>query len=351
MRNDVNAALAYFDEKKWPLHELGRAADARRREMCGDAVYYNVNVHVNLTNVCRFRCPLCAFSCDAGTRRAYRLAVEDVLETVAEAHAGGATEVHIVSGVDPALPWTWYVDTVRAVHEAFPRMKIKAFTAVEIAWLAERAGRSVREMLETLKNAGLETIPGGGAEILVDDVRRVICPEKPMSDVWLSVHREAHRLGIRSTATMLYGHVETAADRVTHLLKLRDLQAETGGFMAFVPLAFHPENTGLAERVAQRPSAAEDLRVMAASRLILDNIPHMKAYWISLGVQTAQVALAYGADDLDGTVRQEKIHHDAGSRGPEFLSVEEIRRLITEAGRVPVERDSVYGELGMRNAE
>lgn len=341
-RYDRQASLAFFDESYWNLHELGRAADARRREMCGDAVFYNVNVHVNLTNVCKFRCGLCAFSCDADQRKAYRMTVEDVLKTVAQAQAGGATEVHIVSGVDPAVPWTWYTDIVRAVHEAFPQMKIKAFTAVEIAWLAEVAGKSVRGMLEFLKDAGLETIPGGGAEILVDEVRRVICPKKTMSDSWLNVHREAHRLGIRSTATMLYGHVETHEDRVTHLLKLRELQDETGGFMAFVPLAFHPENTALADRVAQRPSAAEDLRVVAASRLILDNIPHIKAYWISLGVQTAQVALAYGADDLDGTVRQEKIHHDAGSRGPEFLSVEEIRRLITEAGRTPVERNSVY---------
>lgn len=347
VRYDRAAAREFFDESRWNLHELGQAADARRRAVCGDTVFYNVNVHVNLTNVCKYRCALCAFSCDAGAGRAYRLAVEDVLKMVAEAEAGGATEVHVVSGVDPSVPWTWYVEAVRAVHEAFPRMKIKAFTAVEIAWMVEVAGRDVRSVLETLKAAGVETLPGGGAEILVDEVRQVICPWKPGSEAWLAVHRAAHELGIRSTATMLYGHVETPDDRVTHLLKLRDLQDETGGFMAFVPLAFHPENTALTDRVPHRPTAAEDLRVVAASRLILDNVPHVKAYWISLGVQTAQVALAYGADDLDGTVRQEKIHHDAGSRGPEFLSVEEIRRLILEAGRTPVERDSIYG---MRNA-
>ncbi|MDO4551597.1 MAG: aminofutalosine synthase MqnE [Planctomycetia bacterium] len=344
-RYSRESAIHFFDPEKWNLHALGQLADARRREVSGDAVFYNVNLHINLTNVCKYRCGLCAFSCDAHQSRAYRLSVEEVLKKVEQASREKCTEVHIVSGVDPSISWKWYVDVVRQVHVAFPKLKIKAFTAVEIAWMAEESGQDVTEILEELKSVGLETIPGGGAEILVDSVREKICAKKPMSEVWLDVHRKAHQLGIPSTATILYGHVERMCDRVDHLLKLRDLQDETGGFMAFVPLAFHPKNTALADRVKESPSAEEDLRMVAAARLILDNIPHIKAYWISLGVRTAQVALAYGADDLDGTVRQEKIHHDAGSDTPEFLSVEEIRRLIKEAGRRPVQRNSVYRSL------
>ncbi|MBE6426220.1 MAG: aminofutalosine synthase MqnE [Planctomycetaceae bacterium] len=338
-------ALDLFDPQKTPIHELGLRADALRKELCGETVFFNVNAHLNPTNVCQYRCALCAFSTDRGTKRAYRMTMDEMLAKAEEAARANCSELHIVSAVDPELPYEWYVDLVRTVHRAFPQLQIKAFTAVEIAWMAEICGKSVAEVLTELQFAGLMTLPGGGAEILVDDVRKVICAKKPMSETWLEVHRTAHKLGIPSTATILYGHIETLEQRVEHLMKLRELQAETGGFMALIPLAFHPCSTPLFEggTVSNRKTSAEDdLRMIAAARLILHNFPHVKAYWISLGIQTAQIALAYGASDLDGTVRQEKIHHDAGSQTPECLSVEEIQALIREAGRVPVERDSIY---------
>ena len=338
-------ALDLFDPQKTPIHELGLRADALRKELCGETVFFNVNAHLNPTNVCQYRCALCAFSTDRGTKRAYRMTMDEMLAKAEEAARANCSELHIVSAVDPELPYEWYVDLVRTVHRAFPQLQIKAFTAVEIAWMAEISGKSVAEVLTELQLAGLMTLPGGGAEILVDDVRKVICAKKPMSETWLEVHRTAHKLGIPSTATILYGHIETLEQRVEHLMKLRELQAETGGFMALIPLAFHPCSTPLFEggTVSNRKTSAEDdLRMIAAARLILHNFPHVKAYWISLGIQTAQIALAYGASDLDGTVRQEKIHHDAGSKTPECLSVEEIQALIREAGRVPVERDSIY---------
>jgi len=338
-------ALDLFDPQKTPLHELGLRADALRKELCGETVFFNVNAHLNPTNVCQYRCALCAFSTDRGTKRAYRMTMDEMLAKAEEAARANCSELHIVSAVDPELPYAWYVDQVRTIHQAFPQLQIKAFTAVEIAWMAEISGKSIAEVLMELRLAGLMTLPGGGAEILVDEVRKVICAKKPMSETWLEVHRTAHKLGIPSTATILYGHIETPEQRVEHLMKLRELQAETGGFMALIPLAFHPHSTPLFEggTVSNRKTSAEDdLRMIAASRIILHNFPHIKAYWISLGIQTAQIALAYGASDLDGTVRQEKIHHDAGSQTPECLSVEEIQALIREAGRVPVERDSIY---------
>lgn len=342
-------ALDLFDPKKTPIHELGVRADELRKELCGETVFFNVNAHLNPTNVCQYRCPLCAFSTDRGTKRAYRMTLEEMLAKAQEAADANCSELHIVSAVDPELPYEWYVGQVRTIHQHFPQLQIKAFTAVEIAWMAEISGKSIAEVLTELQLAGLMTLPGGGAEILVDDVRKIICGKKPMSDVWLDVHRTAHKLGIPSTATILYGHIETVEHRVEHLFKLRDLQAETGGFMALIPLAFHPQATPLLESGTaenRKTSAEEDLRMIAAARLILHNFPHIKAYWISLGIQTAQIALAYGASDLDGTVRQEKIHHDAGSKAPECLSVEEIQHLIREAGRIPVERDSIYRPRG-----
>ncbi len=229
---------------------------------------------------------------------------------------------------------------IRRLHEAFPRLHLKAWTAVEIDFFSRISGRSIRDVLQELIAAGLGSLPGGGAEIFDPEVRRKICPRKADADRWLEVHRTAHRLGLRTNATMLYGHVETARQRIDHLLRLRDLQDETGGFQAFVPLKFHPSNTAMS---GVRPaSALDDLRMMAVSRLMLDNFEHIKAYWISLGVGTAQTALAYGADDLDGTVRYERIHHDAGADAPEALSVARLRELIAEAGREPIERDSLY---------
>lgn len=324
------------------LHELGRLADLVRRRKNGEVAYYNINAHLNPTNVCIYRCPLCAYSRDPGDRGAYVMTHEEILARGREAVESGATELHIVGGIHPAKDFSWYKSILACLHEAYPTLHLKAWTGVEIAWFAESTGRTVRAILEELVAVGLGSLPGGGAEIFDAEVRRQVASRKADADTWLAVHRAAHGLGLRTNATMLFGHVETVAHRVDHLLRLRALQDETGGFQAFIPLAFHAEGTALADRVPHPPTAFDDLRTVAISRLLLDNFEHIKAYWISLGVSTAQIALAYGADDLDGTVRHEKIHHEAGSTAPEVLSVAELESLIVEAGFTPVERDTLY---------
>ncbi|HUT94404.1 MAG TPA: aminofutalosine synthase MqnE [Thermoguttaceae bacterium] len=331
------------------LHTVGELANLVRERKNGDVAYYNINAHLNPTNVCIYRCPLCAYSCDADDPKAYVMTDDEVLARGEEAARSGCTELHIVGGVHPEKKLDWYLNIIRTLHEAYPRLHLKAWTAVEIAWFAERSGGSVEGVLGALVEAGLGSLPGGGAEIFQPEVRQQISPRKIDADTWLDVHRTAHRLGLRSNATMLYGHVESAAHRVDHLIRLRELQDETGGFQAFIPLSFHPEGTQFADLPG--PSGLDDLRTMAAGRLILDNFDHVKAYWISLGIGTAQTALAYGADDLDGTVRHEKIHHDAGSTTPELLSVDDLRALIAEAGRRPVERDTLYRRVERSGAE
>jgi aminodeoxyfutalosine synthase len=257
-----------------------------------------------------------------------------------EAVDHGCTEMHIVGGLHHQQPYAWYVHIVRLLHDAYPRLHLKAWTAVEINWFEFLARKPARAILEDMIEAGLGSMPGGGAEIFHPEVRDQICEHKADAGKWLAIHRTAHELGLKTNCTMLYGHIENAYHRMDHLARLRELQEETGGFQTFIPLAFHPDNTGLSH--IKKPSALMDLRTMAISRLMLDNIPHVKAYWIMLGVGTAQAALDYGADDLDGTVRHELIYHDAGATTPELLSVEEIQRLIRAAGREPVERDTVY---------
>jgi len=331
------------------LHAMGELADAVRKRKNGDRVCYNVNVHLNPTNVCIYRCPLCAYSCDAGDPKAYVMTEEEILARGQEAVDGGATELHIVSGLHPEKGFDWYLGMIRVLHGAYPRLHLKAWTAAEIARFAELAERPIRAVLEELIEAGLGSLPGGGAEIFHPAVRKQIAPRKADANTWLEVHRTAHRLGLRSNATMLYGHLETSEHRVDHMLRLRQLQDETGGLQAFIPLAFHPEHTQFDH--LSRPSGLDDLRTMAVSRLMLDNVDHVKAYWISLGVGTAQIALAYGADDLDGTVRHEAIHHEAGATSPQVLSVDRIRALITEAGRQPIERDSLYRPVRRNGAE
>ncbi len=331
------------------LHAVGELADLVRQRKNGQAAYYNINAHLNPTNVCTYRCPLCAYSCDRGDAKAYVMSRDEILARGQEAADAGCTELHVVGGLHPDKGFDWYLEITRSLHQAFPRLHLKAWTAVEITWFSQVSGRPVRAVLEELIEAGLGSLPGGGAEIFDSDVRRRISPRKPDAETWLDVHRTAHRLGLRSNATMLYGHVEDGRHRVDHLARLRKLQDETGGFQAFVPLAFHPDGTKLAH--LEKPSGLEDLRTMAVSRLMLDNFDHVKAYWISLGVGTAQAALAYGADDLDGTVRHELIHHDAGSKTPEILSVEDLRALITEAGREPIERDTLYRRVRRTAAE
>ena len=319
---------------------LGRLANIIRERKNGNYAYYNTNVHLNPTNVCIYRCVFCAFRSDLKSAKAYTFTDDMIRERVAEAKAAGATEIHVVGGLHHQQNFDWYVNIVRVIHEAFPELHIKAWTGVEINWFSFLTKQPTRWVLEQMKDAGLGSLPGGGAEIFHPDVRDKICEHKADASSWLQIHREAHELGLRSNATMLYGHIEKPMHRVNHLCRLRELQDETGGFQTFIPLAFHPDNTGLDH--LPKPSGMTDLGVMALSRIMLDNFDHIKAYWIMLGEQIAQVALGFGADDIDGTVVHEIIYHDAGAKTPEGLTVKQIHRLIQEAGRIPVERDTLY---------
>ncbi len=335
-----------FLEEKADLFTLGELANVVRERKNGQAAYYNVNTHLNATNVCVYRCVFCAFRADLRSPRGYVMSDEQILHRAAEAEARGATELHIVGGLHHQLPYAWYLNVVKIIHDRYPNLHLKAYTAVEWDWFARLTGRSTREILTEFRDAGLGSLPGGGAEIFHAEVRDIICEHKADADSWIRIHREAHQLGLRSNATMLYGHIETAKHRIDHLIRLRELQDETQGFQTFIPLAFHPENTKLAlDRNLKKPSSLMDLRTMAVSRLMLDNFPHIKAYWVMLGIQTAQLALSFGADDIDGTVVHEKIYHDAGSDSPQELTVAELRRLIEETGRIPIERDTLYHEV------
>ncbi|MCL2709992.1 MAG: CofH family radical SAM protein [Planctomycetaceae bacterium] len=320
------------------LHELGQRADAERRKRHGNKAYYVVNAHINPTNVCRFECPLCAFAAKSGDKRAYVLTIDEILHRAERAVEFGATQIHLVSSVHPEKPYAWYREILQALHLTFPQLWLKAWTAVEIAAFARSTGNSVEFILNDLQSVGLASLPGGGAEIFDAEVRQKIAPDKIPAEVWLEVHRTAHKLGIPTNATMLFGHLETPQHRIDHLLRLRALQEETGGFDCFVPLVFHPQNTQLnvvsPKFIGIAPQ--EILKTIAISRLVLDNIEHIKAYWITLGESLAQIALSYGADDFDGTVLEERIHHNAGSLAPSGLTEQRLRELILGAGREPM---------------
>ncbi len=322
------------------LPELGELANLVRERKNGNFAYYNINTHLNPTNVCVYRCVFCAFRSDLRESKGYAMRGEQILARGAEAVENGCTEMHIVGGLHHQRNYDWYLGIIRLLHDAYPKLHLKAWTPVEIDWFCRLAKKPVRHVLQDMIEAGLGSLPGGGAEIFHPEVRNQICEHKADARRWFEIHRTAHELGLRSNCTMLYGHIERPYHRIDHLVRLRELQDETRGFQTFIPLAFHPENTGLSH--IKKPSSLMDLRVMAISRLMLDNVPHVKAYWIMLGIGTAQVALSYGADDIDGTVRHELIYHDAGATTPEVLTVDAIRRLITEAGREPVERDTLY---------
>jgi aminodeoxyfutalosine synthase len=341
-----------FLEEHADLFTLGELANLVRERKNGNVAYYNVNTHLNATNVCVYRCVFCAFRADLKSEKGYVMPDEQILHRAEEAQARGATELHIVGGLHHQLPYEWYLNVVRIIHQHYPRLHLKAYTAVEWDWFARLTGRPTKDILQEFKDAGLGSLPGGGAEIFHPEVRDIICEHKADTDAWLRIHREAHQLGLRSNATMLYGHIEKPLHRIDHLCKLRELQDETGGFQTLIPLAFHPDNTKLGDdRKLQKASGIMDLRMIAISRLMLDNFQHIKAYWIMLGIPTAQFALSYGADDIDGTVVHEKIYHDAGSDTPQELTVTQLRRLIEEAGRVPVERDTLYNEVVRERGE
>ncbi len=326
------------------LHTLGELANHVREKKNGNVTYYNVNVHLNPTNVCVYRCRFCSFRSDLKGPKAYVMSDEQILARAKEAHDRGATEMHIVGGLHHQLPYEWYKNVLKIVHNAYPDLHLKAWTAVEWDWFERLTKKSTKELIADMMTVGLGSLPGGGAEIFHPEIRQHLCDYKADADQWLRVHREAHELGLRSNATMLYGHIEKAEHRIDHMLRLRELQDVTGGFQTFIPLAFHPDNNPLGSNIP-KPSGLTDLKVMAIARLMLDNFPHIKAYWQMLGVKIAQVAQSYGSDDLDGTVVHETIYHAAGSDSPQELTVTEIRRVIEEAGRTPVERDTLYREV------
>jgi aminodeoxyfutalosine synthase len=319
---------------------VGWLANHVRERMHGDVTYFNVNRHINPTNVCVAACKLCAFGRKKGDSAGYTMALEEAWETAASGYSEAVTEFHIVGGLHPDLPLEYFLDLVKGLKERFPKVHIKAFTMVEVAYLARRAKLTIEQTLVKLRDAGVDSMPGGGAEIFAARVRSIICDHKIDGEEWLETARLAHKLGFKSNATMLYGHIENDSDRVDHLLKLRALQDETGGFQTFIPLAFHPENTALDHLPVT--TGLTDIRQIAVSRLLLDNFPHIKAYWQMMTPKIAQIALRFGADDLDGTVIEEKIYHDAGATTPQGMTRKQLCRLITEAGRVPVERDTLY---------
>lgn len=322
---------------------LGYLANIVRERLNGNRAYFIYNQHINYSNICTNLCKFCAFGKEAGAPQAYQMSVEEVRDKVRQRLDEPIREIHMVGGIHPTLPYAYYLDLLRAIKEVRPEVHIQAFTCVEIAHLAEIAGKSTGETLEELKAAGLGSMPGGGAEVFSPRIRQLTCERKLSGNGWLEVARTAHRHGLHTNATMLYGHIETMEERVEHLDALRRTQDETGGFLAFIPLAFHPRNTAMSGQA--RTSGIEDLRNIAVARLMLDNFPHIKAYWVMIGPKLAQVALSFGADDMDGTVKEEVITHMAGAETEQSLGHQTLIRLIREAGREPYERDTLYASL------
>jgi aminodeoxyfutalosine synthase len=341
--------VALFEHKN--LLEVGALANEVRERLHGDRTYFNRNLHINATNVCEASCRFCSFArLEEGKPGAYTMSHAEAwskLQARLDAK-DPITEIHIVNGLHPGLAFDYYTELLGGLKRLQPDIHLKAFTAVELHYYAKKYGMTYAEVITKLRAAGLDSIPGGGAEIFAPRVRKKICDDKCTADEWLEVHRTAHGLGLRSNCTMLYGTIETLEERVDHMLRLRALQAETGGFQTFIPLAFHPDNNALMKLPG--PTGVEDLRTYGVARLVLDNIPHLKAYWIMLGVKTAQSALWFGADDLDGTVQEEKIYHMAGAETPQAMSPAEIVRLIRNAGREPVERDTLYNVVAEGDA-
>ncbi|MCG3178124.1 MAG: Aminodeoxyfutalosine synthase [Phycisphaerae bacterium] len=322
------------------LHGLGRLANRVRRRRHGDVAYYNINRHINYTNVCVLRCKFCSFYRRPGAEGGYQFSLDQIVEQARQADAAGATEVHIVGGLHPDWRLDHYVEMMSRIRAACPRLHVKAFTAIEIVHFSRVSKTPVERVLTLLKEAGLGSLPGGGAEVFSERVHAEVFKNKVGTEHWLAVHEAAHRIGLRSTATMLYGHVETPGERVAHMLRLRHVQDRTGGFTAFIPLHFVPDGSELAHLPG--PTALDDIRAIAVARLMLDNFDHVKTFWIMTGQKTSQLALLYGADDIDGTVVFYDITHRNGSGTHQEMTVERMHRLIRNAGLTPVERDTLY---------
>jgi len=344
-RLDFEDGLALLESDD--LLAVGELADlARRRRGGDDRAYFVQNLYLNQTNVCRVKCKFCAFAVTEKQEGAYTHTAEDLVEdALQQRELSGFTEIHMVGGESPHVDFDYYVEIVRQLHHAMPDVHLKLFTGSEIHHMSKLSGLSHEQVLVELRDAGLGSLPGGGAEVFADRVRRLVAPGKEHPDEWFDVHRTAHGLGIPTHCTMLYGHVETYEERVDHWLRLRELQDETGGFLAFVPLAFHPENTVFERRGWTHTAGSDDLKMVAVSRLMLDNIAHIKAYWIMMGLPLAQVALHFGADDVQGTVVREEIFHAAGATTETEQKIGELVRFVRDAGRVPVQRDTLYNEL------
>ncbi len=328
------------------LLAVGWLANRERERRHADQTFFNQNIRIEATNVCVASCLFCAFArLKPGDPGAYTMSLEQAWDKVRDREDQALTEVHVVNGLHPDLPFGYYVELLQGFKRIRPNVHLKCFTAVEIAFFADLYGMSDEQVLRELMDAGLDSLPGGGAEIFAERVRRKISHDKCGTERYLAIHRTVHQLGMRSNVTMLYGHIETPAERLDHMLRVRDLQDETEGFQAFIPLAFHPDNNQM--RKLPAPTAADTLRVHAVARLMLDNVSHIKAFWVATGVDVAQTALWFGADDLDGTVHEERIYHMAGARTPEAMTTHEIGRLISAAGRQPIERDTLYNVLSV----
>jgi aminodeoxyfutalosine synthase len=344
-RLDFEDGLALIESDD--LLALGELADrARRQRGGGDEVYFVQNLYVSQTNVCRVKCKFCAFAKTQKQEAAYTLSADELVDDMVRQHELiGFTELHIVNGENPHVGFDYYVDAVRSLHAALPDVHLKMYTASEIHHMTKLSGLTHEEVLRELKAAGLGSLPGGGAEIFAPRVRQLIAPGKEPAEFWFATHDAAHRLGLPTHCTLLYGHVETYEERIDHLLRLREQQDATGGFLAFIPLAFHPENTVFERRGWKFTTGAEDLKMIAVSRLLLDNIEHVKAYWIMMGMPMAQVALHFGANDVQGTVVREQIFQAAGASAGTEQKIGELVRFIRAAGRIPVQRDTLYNEL------
>ena len=325
------------------LLAVGYLANIVRERLNGNKAYFIYNQHLNYSNICTNLCKFCAFGKEKGAEQAYQMDLSQIRAKVRERLAEPISEIHVVGGIHPDLPYSYYLDMLRAIKEERPAIHIQGFTCVEIAHLAELSGKGLEATLRELMDAGLGSIPGGGAEVFSPRIRQLTCEKKLSGEGWLNVAKTAHRLGLRSNATMLYGHIETLEERIEHLAALRAAQDETSGFLTFIPLAFHPKNTALSD--LSKTSGIDDLKNIAVARCFLDNFPHIKAYWVMIGPKLAQVALAFGADDVDGTVKEELITSMAGGESEQALAREQLLRMIRQAGREPVERDTLYNVI------
>jgi aminodeoxyfutalosine synthase len=327
------------------LFAIARLANQARERLNGNRTYYNINRHINYTNVCVIDCQLCqgAYARKPGEDGGYAMLLDEIFQFAEQEYTESLTEFHIVGGLNPALPFSYYTDLLRGLRQRFPAVHLKAFTMVELDFFAKITRKSLQWVIEELRAAGLGSCPGGGAEIFAERARPLIAGHKISGARWLEVARAVHQMGIRSNATMLYGHIETFEERVDHLVQLRALQDETSGFNCFIPLAFHPENTVYSH--LPTTTGMDDLTVIAVSRLMLDNFPHIKAYWVTLTPSLAQIALRFGADDLDGTIIEERIIHGAGTPTSKGMTRKQIEQLIRDAGREPIERDTLYNPV------